>query len=127
MKLDPIVPKQPPWQIRQLTKALTAEMDTFVLDGWRWASEYQPPASELYRRTNTLKRSWSRKVYWKGGVLYGEVRSSGKIAPYNRYVRGEEQARRMKARGWKKTSEWLEGEWPKEQKRFERIMRRRGF
>jgi len=41
-----------------------------------------PPPNSTYKRTNTLLRSWSRRVTGERGV----VGSSGNIAPYNRRV-----------------------------------------
>ena len=57
-----------------------------------------------YVRTLTLKKSWSKRgPIQRGDAITGEVMSSGKIAPYNKLVRGlkKDQAKIHAAHGWK--------------------------
>lgn len=57
-----------------------------------------------YVRTLTLKKSWSKRgPIEEAGKIIGEVVSSGKIAPYNKLVRGvkADQAKIHAAHGWK--------------------------
>jgi hypothetical protein len=85
-----------------------------------------------YRRTNTLKRSWSKQgPTWARGGLYVVVLSSGKIAPYNVFVRGrkrgakgQRQAKAMAARGWKSIDAIMDEEWPAAKRDFKRILGR---
>lgn len=42
-----------------------------------------------YKRTGTLRRSWSRTVTGTGTDVVGRVSSSGNIAPYNREVQDQ--------------------------------------
>lgn len=80
-----------------------------------------------YRRTNTLKRSWSKQgPTWARGGLYVVVLSSGQIAPYNKWVRGKKgkQAKAMAARGWKSIDTIMNEEWPAAKRDFKRILGR---
>ena len=54
-----------------------------------------------YRRTNTLKSSWQRKVTMSPGGVSGEVMSSGQTAPYNIYVQSHERQARIHAGRWR--------------------------
>ena len=57
----------------------------------RRMKEYPPPRpNQQYKRTNTLKRSWSREVVWQGGDVTGRVGSNSDMAPYNREVQDSE-------------------------------------
>jgi hypothetical protein len=97
----------------------------------RNASYVLGEAYEVYRRTNTLKRSWSNKIGWGlvSRALVGEIRSSGNIAPYNKYVRGpikgakgKRQAAHMARRGWLSVETIRDEEWPKAERDFRRIL-----
>ncbi len=57
----------------------------------RRMKEYPPPRpQQRYVRTNTLKRSWSREVVWRGADVTGRVGSNSDMAPYNREVQDSE-------------------------------------
>lgn len=57
----------------------------------RRMKEYPPPRpNQQYKRTNTLKRSWSREVVWRGADVTGRVGSNSDMAPYNREVQDAE-------------------------------------
>ncbi len=81
-----------------------AMLDT-VVEGQRFIAWY--PAQVLtasgYRRTGTLKRSWSKRV--SGGLtkIEGIVGSNSNIAPYNREVQGagSAQAFMFRSVGWR--------------------------
>ena len=100
----------------------------------RWANDtlavcqaYEAPPSESYVRTGTLGKSWSKRVNWQGADLVAEVKSSGQVAPYNKYVRGpklgpKKQAARMAARGWKSVSDIAEQTWPAAEADLQRIL-----
>ncbi len=74
-----------------------------VANGNRFIARY--PAQKLrktkYRRTNTLKRSWSFRVRQGGRDITGEVGSNSNIAPYNKYVQGRRPVRIFRQAGWK--------------------------
>ena len=44
-----------------------------------------------YTRTNTLMRSWSRRIEGSGTQIRGIVGSNAAMAPYNRYVMDRER------------------------------------
>ena len=82
-----------------------------------------------YRRTNTLKRSWSKRGPKRSGSdIVGEVVSAGSVAPYNVYVKGPtegqgtHQAEKMAARGWRSITEIVDQEWPKVQRELNDIL-----
>jgi len=126
---EPILPKRKE-VIPAASKgaALRRRMGTLGNDLWRKCADYEAPAPELYVRTNTLKRSWSKEgPRVTGGVLYVEVKSSGNIAPYNVWVRGKKggspgQAEKMGKRGWKSIDKIMDEEWPAAEKDFQRIL-----
>jgi len=112
------------------------------------AKPYPPdlPTITDYRRTGTLKKSWHFLVKARPGLIVGQVGSdpatfarayylprlkSGRLGkprrikkPYARYVMGKEQSRLMKSRGWKKIGDLLKEIWPKQVKRFQRVINR---
>jgi hypothetical protein len=111
--------------VDKLNTALERQMRSLTADLQRRCANYEaPPSPARYKRTNTLKKSWSRKTYYKAGMLVGEVMSSGQVAPYNVYVRGEEgqQAKAMAARGWQSVDEIMDDEWPKAEAKFSKII-----
>ncbi len=82
-----------------------------VADGNRFIARY--PAQRLtktgYRRTNTLKRSWSFRVRQQGKDITGEVGSNSNIAPYNQWVQGRRKQRRIfRQAGWKNVQDLSE-------------------
>ncbi len=82
--------------------ALTKDIQNATAEGNRALAEYptKPPGS-TYRRTNTLKRSWSMApVTISGNNLQGAVRSNSNIAPYNRDVQGKLQEPLFFTLGW---------------------------
>lgn len=129
-RFEAIVPRRKGLVPPGIRKRLELEMRTLAADLWRICENYEtpPPDPRVYVRTNTLKRSWSRKVE-VGRDLVGTVQSSGQIAPYNVYVRGpvkgrkhKRQAAHMRARGWLSVTDIMDVRWPKSRERFRRIM-----
>lgn len=86
---------------------LTRDMTNTVSEGQRFIAEYpaQLPTKYGYRRTGTLKRSWSSQVRRQSNRIEGIIGSNSRMAPYNRWVQGEEQTREMARRGWKTVKE----------------------
>ena len=75
-----------------------------VAEGVRFMSEYPPsPAGSTYRRTGTLRRSWSFEVKSGGGRIEGSVGSNSNVAPYNMTVQGDEQGSVFINIGWRDT------------------------
>jgi hypothetical protein len=63
---------------------------------------YPPQHSgATYRRTNTLKRSWTREI--KPEQLTARVGSNANVAPYNRYVQDEAMQARVHRGRWNNT------------------------
>lgn len=81
---------------------LVAAMQDTTSDGVRLVSTYPPQTLTAtgYRRTGTLKRSWSPDVSVSGIRITGIVGSNGNIAPYNLEVQGPVQNRVFKSAGW---------------------------
>ncbi len=67
-----------------------------VTEGRRTMAKYPPQRLRRtgYRRTGTLKRSWSAKVEAGSDKVAGEVGSNSNIAPYNRRVQGPQEGAR---------------------------------
>ncbi len=112
-------------QVRAETKrALT----NVAAEGQRHIARYPPQrlTKTGYRRTGTLKRSWSFKVSATGNKLFAEVGSNSNIAPYNKFVQGEQGQRvfMFQGVGWKNIDQlqkMMENDFVKE---FEQILRR---
>ncbi|KKN78099.1 hypothetical protein LCGC14_0353260 [marine sediment metagenome] len=89
----------------KLTRDLKAAMIATTANGQRFIARY--PAQRLtksnYRRTGTLKRSWSSTVQVSGSRMVGIVGSNSNIAPYNRFVQGtpKEVVKMFPQAGWK--------------------------
>lgn len=79
----------------RIDRALRAAMNDATAYIHRQTSTYPPQRTgSSYRRTDTLKRSWSREVRAEGREIVGTVGSNGDLAPYNRLVQdGTRQAR----------------------------------
>lgn len=148
---EPILPKGPPVNLTAKQRQCETRMKRLVNDLQRACADYEVPSDTTrvpykqrvaskrtgrlvkrrgsriigYKRTGTLKKSWSGKVGWGllSGVLVGEVRSSGKVAPYNVYVRDpHKQSRVMERRGWRTTHAILGDYWPEAERDFRRIL-----
>lgn len=98
----PILPKGALIDRAQLTQALTAAVRDTQAEGVRLMATYPPQASNSrYKRTGTLKRSWSAPpVVASGDTITGEIGSNGGMAPYNEQVEGQAQDAAFAARGW---------------------------
>lgn len=100
----PIKPKGARINTASLTLDLQNAMRDVTSDGQRLAARYPPQTLRKsgYRRTGTLKRSWSSRVRTRTGSIVGEVGSNSNIAPYNRFVQGRkgQQARIFRRTRW---------------------------
>jgi len=72
---------------QRINRALRAAMEDATVLLLREQQTYpaQRPGSK-YRRTNMLRRSWSRRIRQEGSSLVGEVGSNEGMAPYHRRV-----------------------------------------
>ncbi len=84
-----------------------------VTEGQRHIAKYPPQRLRKtnYRRTGTLKRSWSKRVTAAGTKVEGVVGSNSNIAPYNVVVQGSRrgtgrrQGRMFRRAGWRGVDE----------------------
>ncbi len=88
-----------------LRRELKSAMVSTTAEGQRFIANY--PAQTLrktgYRRTGTLKRSWSSKVTATKTQITGVVGSNDNIAPYNKFVQGKkgQQAKLFRSTAWR--------------------------
>ncbi len=86
-----------------IARDLQRLMRNTVAEGNRFIAKYPPQRLRKsgYKRTGTLKRSWSFKVRNEGRRIVGTVGSNSNIAPYNRFVQGQRQRRLFRGAGWR--------------------------
>lgn len=100
----PIKPKGARINTTALAMDLTNAMRDVTSDGQTLAARYPPQTLRKsgYRRTGTLKRSWSSRVRTRTGSIEGTVGSNSNMAPYNRFVQGRkgQQARIFRRTRW---------------------------
>ncbi len=91
--------------VQRLTRDLKAAMVATTANGQRFVARY--PSQRLtksgYRRTGTLKRSWSSSVRVSSREIVGIVGSNSNIAPYNKFVQGrpKDVVKIFPRAGWK--------------------------
>ena len=91
---------------QRIDRALRAAMEDSTVLLLREQQTYPPQrAGSKYKRTNTLRRSWSRRIYRDGSGIVGEVGSSGNTAPYNRYVQDQTQQASIHRGRWTNTAQ----------------------
>jgi len=100
----------------KLLAAVSNAMRDELAEGERFITDYPPQsASSRYRRTGTLKRSWTSNMKSGGSKIEGTIGSSGNIAPYNEDVQGEDQEAIFKRIGWRTVDDLaskVQGEYP---------------
>lgn len=103
---------KPFWDARNLKSQVEHLAQQIGAEGQRYMAEY--PAQRLtqsgYRRTGTLKRSWSYSVTSQASDLVIEISSNGGMAPYGPYVQGPEGTQRVLFRGagWRNIDDVIE-------------------
>lgn len=102
IRIVPIKATQPIMDTPKLLAALTRALVDTQAEGVRLMATYPPQrAGSRYRRTGTLKRSWSMPpVKREGTSMAAEIFSNGGIAPYNDEVEGHVQSQFFAQRGW---------------------------
>ena len=92
IKITPIRPVGAQVDGNAIRRDLVGMVRRTGADGKRFMAKY--PAQRLtasgYRRTGTLKRSWSNQTRATLSRIEGVVGSNSNIAPYNRFVQGPE-------------------------------------
>ena len=104
------------------------------LNDWRHATQreierYPPqrPTVSGYRRTGTLGRAWSSSLVKGLNAIVAVVGSNPNVAPYAKWVQGQDsQAREMKRRGWHTIEDVGEDEWDKRKRGFRAKLERAG-
>ena len=98
----PILPKAGLLNQKQLFVALHDAVRDQAAEGRTFMSTYpQKRGSSSYRRTGTLRNSWSFKVKSGSKRIEGTVGSNSGIAPYNEEVQGEKQDPLFAMLGWR--------------------------
>lgn len=131
-RITPILPRGPLVNAQAVYAAAQRAMTNTVVEGARFMAEYpvQRLTKTKYRRTGTLKRSWSFKVEAGATKIVGIVGSNAGIAPYNREVQGEsgEQKAMFRERGgWQNVDDLkkrMQEEWDRNEGLIERELRR---
>ena len=91
---------------QRIDRALRAAMEDSTVLLLREQQTYPTaPAGSKYKHTNTLRRSWSRRIYQDGSGIVGEVGSSGNTAPYNRYVQDQTMQASQHRGRWTNTAQ----------------------
>ena len=89
---------------QRIDRALRAAMKDSTALLLREQQTYPPQRTgSTYKRTNTLRRSWSRRIRREGSELVGEVGSNENMAPYNRYVQDQTQQALIHRGRWSNT------------------------
>jgi len=77
-----------------------------------------------YKRTNTLRASWFRRISGQGNEIVGEVVSSGNTAPYNRLVQDADRQAAVHRGRWTNTAQEVQRRTtPTIQRYFDRRLR----
>ena len=101
-------------QARALLSAAPDRVDRAMRAGMTDATVYvlrqmriYPPqrVGSAYKRTNTLKGSWTRRLVGTGAELTGYVTSNGNVAPYNRLVQDRTRQARVHRGRWTNTAQ----------------------
>lgn len=87
--------------VRKLFVTLNRAVRDESANGVRYMSYYPPVSGSAYRRTGTLRRSWSFRISSGGGLNEGLIQSNANIAPYNETVQGENQGDVFERIGWR--------------------------
>lgn len=114
-----------PGQISIAMRSSLEDASTYVLGIMRRYPS--PPAGSTYRRTNTLNRSWSRRVLGSGLNMQAVIGSSGAIAPYNRYVQDRRRQAAIHRGRWRTADDVAEQERTRVVRFFEDRLRAAGL
>ena len=89
---------QMPSRIDYALRGAVTDATVYLLNQMRTYPPQRPGSA--YRRTNTLKGSWSRRIEGTGADITGIVESNGNAAPYNRRVQDREMQARVHQGRW---------------------------
>lgn len=88
-----------PAQIDRALRAGMTDATVLLVNQMRTYPPQRPGSS--YRRTNTLKGSWARRIDGSGADIVGHVESNGNVAPYNRLVQDRTRQARPHVGRWR--------------------------
>ena len=109
----------------RINRAMRAAMEDATVLIHRQMQTYPPqrPGS-TYKRTNTLRASWFRRISGQGNEITGEVVSSGNTAPYNRLVQDATRQAAVHRGRWTNTAQEVQRRTtPTIQRYFDRRLR----
>ena len=90
----------------RINRAMRAAMEDATVLIHRQMQTYPPQrAGSTYKRTNTLRASWFRRISGQGNEIVGEVVSSGNTAPYNRLVQDADRQAAVPRGRWTNTAQ----------------------
>jgi len=90
----------------RINRAMRAAMEDATVLIHRQMQTYPPQrAGSTYKRTNTLRASWFRRISGQGNEIVGEVVSSGNTAPYNRLVQDADRQAAVHRGRWTNTAQ----------------------
>lgn len=92
-----------PGRIERATRAGMTDATVHLLNQMR---TYPPQrVGSAYKRTNTLKGSWNKRIEGSGADMVGHVESNGNVAPYNRLVQDRTRQARVHRGRWTNTAQ----------------------
>lgn len=109
----------------RINRAMRAAMEDATVLIHRQMQTYPPQrAGSTYKRTNTLRASWFRRISGQGNDIVGEVVSSGNTAPYNRLVQDADRQAAVHRGRWTNTAQEVQRRTtPTIQRYFDRRLR----
>ena len=109
----------------RINRAMRAAMEDATVLIHRQMQTYPPQrAGSMYKRTNTLRASWLRRISGQGNEITGEVVSSGNTAPYNRLVQDADRQAAVHRGRWTNTAQEVQRRTtPTIQRYFDRRLR----
>lgn len=114
--------QQAPTRINRAMRAAMEDATTLI---HRQMQTYPPQRTgSTYKRTNTLRASWFRRISGQGSEIVGEVVSSGNTAPYNRLVQDADRQAAVHRGRWTNTAQEVQRRTtPTIQRYFDRRLR----
>lgn len=103
IRIIPIRPVGAQVNINGVRREIAGALRQVVAKGQRFIATYPPQrlTATGYRRTGTLRRSWSSRTDVTFGSISGTVGSNANIAPYNVFVQGSPQRPIFRTAGWR--------------------------
>jgi hypothetical protein len=101
IKFEPVIPAK--IEKMKIFQALYDAVRDTTSEGHRFIAEYPEPQvlnKTHYKRTGTLKKSWSSLTRASAQQIEGMVGSNGFMAPYNKDVQGPDQDPMFFRAGW---------------------------